>query len=192
MFEAPLIRDLDPEVTPTQLCKAVIVIGLLAAAVGLVMNQLNVLYSGAAVAAVAGLLLAYLNKYRPAHNPWKIQMSLTEVRVLHESGREVFRHRLDEIESIDVPIGFALPHELVLQPTRRAMGIGQQNHVIIRQDGDTHRYDFQMPSQAMLIQLQKLVLAWQKQGYPVKKSVKLSPGPFPGWIDDGRPAGERY
>ena len=191
MFEAPLVRDLDPEVTPAQLAKAIIILSLLAAAVALVMNYLAVLYTGLAVAALAGAVLWYLNRYRPAHNPWKILMSPTDVRILHESGREVFKHRLDEIERIDLPIGFALPHELVLQPTRRAMGIGQQNHVLIEQDGTTYRYDFKMPSQAMLIRLQKLVLGWQRQGYPVKKSVKLSPGPFPGWIDDGRPPGAK-
>lgn len=191
-FEAPLVRDLDPEVTPAQLAKAAVVIGLLLTAIGLVMNYTGLLYGGAIFSALAGAALWYLNRYHAVHNPWKIQMNPTDVRILHENGREVFHHRLDEIESIDVPIGFALPHELVLQPTRRAMGIGQQNHVLIEQDGTTHRYDFKMPSQAMLIRLQKLVLGWQRQGYPVKKSVKLSPGSFPGWIDDGRPPGARY
>ena len=191
MFEAPLIRDLDPQVTPQQLAKAFLVIGLLTAAVGLVMNFMGVLYTGAVIAALAGIGLWAAKKFNKQHNPWKIQMSLTEVRVLHESGREVFQHRLDEIDGIDVPIGFALPNELILQPTRRMIGLDQQNHVIIKQDGDRHRYDFVLKSQRDLITLQKLVLAWQNQGYPVEKTVKISPGPFPGWLDDGRPADAR-
>ncbi len=97
-----------------------------------------------------------------------IEMDIDEIRIKSKKGIEE-KIKLNNIEKIILKDQYSMPQETMKEVGQELTGKIKQNYIIINQDNEARRFDFEFDSYYMINQLNNLIKSWQTKEYNIEK-----------------------
>ncbi len=101
-----------------------------------------------------------------------IEMDNDEIRIKSKKGIEEEKIKLNNIEKIILKDQYSMPQETMKEVGQELTGKIKQNYIIINQDNEERRFDFEFDSYYMINQLNDLIKSWKTKGYNIESINK--------------------
>ncbi len=102
----------------------------------------------------------------------RIEMDVDEIRIKSKDGSDKENIPLNQVDKLILKDEYSLPQETVQEVGQELAGKTKQNYLILLRDGRERRLDFEIDSQYMLRQLNKLIESWKLKGYPIDRVIR--------------------
>lgn len=98
-----------------------------------------------------------------------IEIDDREIRVKSKKGGLETSIKFENVEKFMIPKTFALPQETMKDFTKELTGDPKQNYLIVQYAKTNRRFDFEIDSHYMLVQLNKVIEQWASSGHNVAR-----------------------
>ena len=99
----------------------------------------------------------------------RIEIDDKEIRIISNKGiqREIIK--LDNIDKLILKDSYSMPQETIKELGQEMTGKTKQNFLILQQNSQKRKIDFEIDSYFMLKQLDKIIDSWESKGYTIAR-----------------------
>ncbi len=97
-----------------------------------------------------------------------IEVDNTAIRI---KGRLKQEYELNAVEKITLKKAYGIPMDSVKEMAQEVKGHPKENFLIVHQNGEDHRFDFEVDSYYMIGQLDKIANQWIQDGHTVERTL---------------------
>ena len=97
-----------------------------------------------------------------------IEIDIDEIRIKSKNGADDETIKLNGVEKIILKDEYSMHLETIKEVGQELAGKAKQNFVILQQDNERRRLDFEVDSYYMVNQLNKLIESWKIKGYEIE------------------------
>jgi cbb3-type cytochrome oxidase subunit 3 len=98
-----------------------------------------------------------------------IEIDEKELRIISNKGIREQVFSLDKVDKLILKNEYSMPQETMKDLGKEIAGNAKQNYLILQQNGQDRRIDFEIDSYFMLRQLEKLIENWESKGYNIAR-----------------------
>ena len=98
-----------------------------------------------------------------------IEIDEQEIRIKSKNGTEEEIVNLDDVEKIILKEDYSMPQETMKEIGEEIIGKAKQNYLILQQNNQKRKLDFEIDSYFMIKQLNKLIENWETRGYNIER-----------------------
>ena len=98
----------------------------------------------------------------------QIEIDEKEIRIISKKGIQQEIIHLDKVDKLIIQDTYILPQETIREVGREMTGKPKQNYIILEQDSQKRKLDFEVDSYYMIEQLNKLIENWKANGYNIE------------------------
>ena len=98
----------------------------------------------------------------------QIEIDEKEIRIKSKKGIQQEAIHLDKVDKLIIQDTYSLPQETIREVGREMTGKTKQNYIILEQNSQKRKLDFEVDSYYMIEQLNKLIENWKVNGYNVE------------------------
>ena len=98
----------------------------------------------------------------------QIEIDEKEIRITSKKGIQQEIIHLDKVDKLIIQDTYILPQETIREVGREMTGKPKQNYIILEQDSQKRKLDFEVDSYYMIEQLNKLIENWKANGYNIE------------------------
>ena len=171
MFKAKLIED---ENYYKLRSKQVLLMLLPSIPIGLLVNFYQVpIWLTIAMIGLYILIIILMNRNQKSLNSMvgnkRIEIDDKEIRIISNKGiqREIIK--LDNIDKLILKDSYSMPQETIKELGQEMTGKTKQNFLILQQNSQKRKIDFEIDSYFMLKQLDKIIDSWESKGYTIAR-----------------------
>lgn len=91
------------------------------------------------------------------------------IRIMSKNGDQLEVIRLEDLEKIILKEEYSMPQETIREVGEEVSGKAKQNYIILQQNNQRRKLDFEMDSYFMIAQLNKAIDIWTSKGYSIER-----------------------
>ena len=98
-----------------------------------------------------------------------IEIDEQEIRIKSKKGTQEETINLDEVEKLILKEDYSIPQETMKELGEEIIGKAKQNYLILQQNNQKRKLDFEIDSYFMIQQLNKIIENWEVKGYKIER-----------------------
>ena len=99
----------------------------------------------------------------------QIEIDDKEIRIISKRGIHQEIITLDNVDKLILKNSYSIPQETIKELGQEMTGKTKQNYLILQQNNQKRKIDFEIDSYFMLKQLDKLIDSWESKGYIIER-----------------------
>ena len=97
-----------------------------------------------------------------------IELDETGIRIKSKNGGTEESFKLNIIEKIILKKEYGIPQESIKEVVDEVKGNQKKNYLILQQNNEKRKFNFEIESYYMISQLNKIIEGWSKKGYNIE------------------------
>lgn len=110
-----------------------------------------------------------MKKFKTITDNSMLELSDDELRIVSEKKGENRAFDVRKLDGLVFQREYRLPEDTWRSMIGEYLGNYRKNYLIVEQDNEANRYDFELNSYYMITQLEKIIQDWTVKGYAVKR-----------------------
>lgn len=98
-----------------------------------------------------------------------IEIDEEEIRIRSKKGVQSETFNLSEVDKVILKSEYSMPQETIKEVGKEIAGNTKKNYLILQQNNQTKRLDFEVDSYYMINQLNKTIEHWISRGYNIER-----------------------
>ena len=99
----------------------------------------------------------------------QIEMDEKEIRIKTKKGKEEEIIALENVDKLILTDTYSMPQETMREVGKEMAGNTKQNYLIVQQNNNKRKLDFEIDSYFMIKQLDKIIEKWELNGYNIER-----------------------
>ena len=96
-------------------------------------------------------------------------MDEKEIRIKTKKGKEEEIIALENVDKLILTDTYSMPQETMREVGKEMAGNTKQNYLIVQQNNNKRKLDFEIDSYFMIKQLDKIIEKWELNGYNIER-----------------------
>ena len=120
---------------------------------------------------IIGIILSFRNQrtLNSMIGKKRIELDDSEIRIISKKGDQQETIPFGAVDKIILKKEYGLPQESMSEIADELKGQPKRNYLIIQQNDQQRKFDFELDSYYMLNQLNKVIDGWMKKGYTIER-----------------------
>ena len=120
---------------------------------------------------IVGIILYFQLRYKKQMDQKlgqrKILIDLKSIEIKGKDDQSLQKIEIDSRDHIIVKDTYQIPEETLRSSLNEMAGDPTKNYIILKKNGDEHRFEFLVDSHYMITQLNKLIHLWKEKGVSI-------------------------